>query len=91
MSNALKAAELLASVRALRPDPNHVDKLGLQFYDELGPPVTLEQAKRLHVQRVLLELDWNVSHAAKVLDVNRRTLHRMIDRYDLDPKRKPKA
>lgn len=50
---------------------------------ELGPPVTLEQAKAAHVARVLDELAWNLTEAALVLAVDRRTMHRLVKRYGL--------
>lgn len=50
---------------------------------ELGPPVTLEQAKAAHIANVLHELDWHMSDAAKVLAVDRRTMYRLVQRYGL--------
>lgn len=51
---------------------------------ELGPPITLEQAKAAHVAAVLAELGWNLSEAALVLAVDRRTLHRMVKRWGIN-------
>lgn len=48
-----------------------------------GAPVTLEQAKRLHVKTVLDALDWHMSEAGRVLDVDRRTLYRLCKRWGL--------
>ena len=50
---------------------------------EHGPPITLEQAKALHVKTILSELGWNLSEAARVLEVDRRTMHRLIKRWGL--------
>lgn len=61
----------------------------LDALDERDPPlthgarVTLEQAKAHHVQTVLLALEWNMSEAAKVLEVDRRTLYRLCKRWGL--------
>lgn len=48
----------------------------------------LEDIERSHVERVLTETNWNLSHAARVLDIDRTTLYNKIRRYDLqDPRR----
>jgi transcriptional regulator of acetoin/glycerol metabolism len=36
-----------------------------------------------YIQRILEESDWNVTKAAKVLDINRVTLHKKIKRFEL--------
>jgi len=51
---------------------------------ELGPPVTLEQAKALHVQRVLAGCNGNLTKAARLLAISRRTLQRLIDRWGIE-------
>lgn len=50
---------------------------------ELGPPVTLEQAKALHVQKVLGVYGWHLSKTAAALDISRQTLARSILRWGL--------
>ncbi len=82
MTYAERTKAMLAGVAALPTNPRPLTR------EELGPPLTLEQAKALHIQGVLLETGWNVTLSAKLLAVTRRTLHRMIVRYELDPKRK---
>ena len=49
----------------------------------LEEPLTLEQAKALHVARVLREKNWNKSAAARALAIDRRTLYHLIDRYGI--------
>jgi len=51
---------------------------------ELGPPVTLEQARALHVQRVVAECGGNLSKAADALAISRRTLQRSIERWGIE-------
>lgn len=65
-----------------RPKTSQADGFGLGL--ELGPPVTLEQAKALHVQTVLGELGGNLTEAARVLAVHRRSLYRMIERWGIE-------
>ncbi len=47
-------------------------------------PITLEQAKALHVQKTLNACDGNLSKAAKVLGINRRTLSRSVARWRIE-------
>lgn len=47
--------------------------------------MTLEEAKIAHVQAALELTGGKVAQAAKLLDVDRRTLYRMIKRYGLKP------
>ncbi|MGE5177385.1 MAG: sigma-54-dependent transcriptional regulator [Hyphomicrobiales bacterium] len=54
--------------------------------DRAGRP--LEDVVREHVLRVLEEVGGNKTEAAKVLDVPRRTLYRMLERFGVEPKRR---
>jgi len=47
-------------------------------------PRTLEEVEIAHIRQILDEQDWNISHAAKVLQVDRTTLHKKIRRYGLE-------
>lgn len=70
-----------AGVRALEQHEAHRAKRppGL----ELGPPVTLKQAKALHVQRALDWHGWNVSKTATALGVSRQWVARAVERWGL--------
>src|SRR5262249_35018024 len=48
--------------------------------DLLGDRPTLDELKRRYIRRVLEENSGNVSHAAAVLGVDRRSLYRMLQR-----------
>jgi two-component system response regulator HydG len=45
---------------------------------------SLHELEQRHIRQVLEECDWNVTQAAKILDINRVTLHRKINRYNLN-------
>jgi two-component system response regulator HydG len=45
---------------------------------------SLEQVEIEHIRRVLDEEDWNISRAAKILEVDRTTLHKKIRKYGLN-------
>ena len=47
-------------------------------------PRSLEEAEIADIRQILDEKDWNISHAAKVLQVDRTTLHKKIRRYGLE-------
>jgi DNA-binding NtrC family response regulator len=48
-------------------------------------PRSLEDAEMWHIKNILEEHEWNISHAAKVLDIDRTTLHKKIRKYNLRP------
>jgi len=43
----------------------------------------LEDIERLHIERILTEASWNLSRAARILDIDRTTLYNKIRRYNL--------
>jgi DNA-binding NtrC family response regulator len=46
-------------------------------------PLSLLEMEKHHIQQVLNECDWNITRAAKILDINRVTLHKKIKRLEL--------
>jgi len=48
-------------------------------------PRSLEDVEKCHIQLILDEEGWNISRAAKVLEVDRTTLHKKIRKYNLRP------
>ncbi|WP_305045566.1 sigma-54-dependent transcriptional regulator [Geoalkalibacter sp.] len=53
--------------------------------DDGQGPVTLADAERVQIQRILRRTGWNKSRAARLLDITRRTLDRKIQDYHLTP------
>ena len=47
--------------------------------------LSLRDAERGHVRRVLDAVGWNKKEAARVLDISRGTLYRKIEEYELQP------
>lgn len=45
--------------------------------------VSLHEAERRHIEGVLTSVDWNISRAAKVLQIGRNTLYLKIQEYNL--------
>jgi DNA-binding NtrC family response regulator len=48
------------------------------------PTLALTDIERDHIVEVLKRTDWNVTQAAKILDIDRGTLYNKIRRYDLE-------
>lgn len=46
--------------------------------------LSLKEVQRAHLLRVLEAVAWNRAEAARILDVNRKTVYRMIVRFGLD-------
>jgi two-component system response regulator HydG len=80
LENAIERAVVLSKYRTLavedfsflRPQPKRV-----------SGPQTLREMEKDHILDVLVGQDWNITHAAKILGINRVTLHKKIKRYDL--------
>ena len=47
---------------------------------------TIAEVEKVHIQRVLDELNWNKSRAARVLGITKTTLYNKIALYSLTPK-----
>ncbi len=46
-------------------------------------PLPLEEVEKEHILRTLIHTDWNKSQAATILQIERSTLDRKIQRYGL--------
>jgi len=82
LENAIERAVVLAKSRTL----------GVADLSFLGSPAvsgvaetnrTLLGVEKMHIRLVLEECGWNVTQAAKILGINRVTLHKKINRYRL--------
>lgn len=80
LENAIERAVVLSRSRTL----------GIDDFSFLTPPTSrlsgprsLKEMEKDHIEEILEECDWNVTGAAKILEINRVTLHKMIKRYDL--------
>ena len=54
--------------------------------NELRPPTlpkSLKNLEKMHIERILKESDWNISRAARDLDIDRQTLYNKIERYKI--------
>lgn len=82
LENAVERAVVLSKSRTLKAeDFSFLERTSLLPAE----PLTLKEMEKYHIRQILEECDWNVTHAAGMLDINRVTLHRMIKRYELTP------
>jgi DNA-binding NtrC family response regulator len=54
---------------------------------ELGTesfPKSLKLMEKMHIKKILEELDWNISKAARVLEIDRQTLYNKIEKYHIE-------
>jgi two-component system, NtrC family, response regulator AtoC len=85
LEHCIERAVALASTQVLTPDdlaPELRSTLEVEIYRD-SP--TLEEVKRRYLAHVLNETGGNISRAATILGVDRRSLYRMLSRYGLRP------
>jgi len=46
-------------------------------------PKSLKIMEQMHIERILEETDWNISRAARELDIDRQTLYNKIEKYKI--------
>jgi len=80
LQNAVERAVVLAKSRTLEAD--HFSYL---HSNDKPPPkrISLQENEREYIRWILEDCGWNVTKAARVLDINRVTLHKKIKRFDL--------
>jgi len=82
LENAIERAVVLSRSRIL----NASDFEFLRPSQAALPPgPSLREMEKYHICRILDQHDWNVTQAAKSLEINRVTLHKKIKRYQLKP------
>jgi two-component system response regulator HydG len=80
LENAIERAVVLSKSRTLRTiDFSFIQPSGIQFSESLS----LREMEKKYIQKILEENTWNVTQSAKILGINRVTLHKMIKRYNL--------
>jgi DNA-binding NtrC family response regulator len=81
LENAIERAVVLSKSRTLRvEDLSFIRPPDLQF----SKTVSLREMEKAYIQQILEENNWNVTQSAKILKINRVTLHKMMKRYRLE-------
>jgi len=85
LENTVERAVTLNHTGILNVDdlPNEIRTAKDESPREDKKLISLDQMEAQHVKRVIQAVDGNMSRAAEILRVDRRTLYRMIDRHGL--------
>jgi DNA-binding NtrC family response regulator len=54
-------------------------ELGIEAF-----PKSLKLMEKMHIKKILEEMGWNVSKAARVLEIDRQTLYNKIEKYHIE-------
>jgi len=80
LQNAMERAVLISQGGEIVPE-------ALPFYSgasqPAGPGKSLAEAESVHIHKVLQESEWNISRAARLLQIDRVTLYNKMKRYGL--------
>jgi len=80
LENAIERAVVLSKSRTLDlQDFSFLQKTPAVF----SRSMSLREMEKHYIRRILEECSWNVTRAAKILDVNRVTLHKKIKRFEM--------
>ncbi len=81
LENAIERALLMSRETDLRPEdfPFQLNPSG----PSLPSGQRLEDVERAHIERMLTDMNWNLSKTARILDIDRTTLYNKIRRYGL--------
>jgi two-component system response regulator HydG len=80
LENAIERAVVLSRSRTI----DMADFSFLQVPTAMpSKPRSLREMEKYHIQRILEECGWNITRAARILDINRVTLHKKIKRFEM--------
>ncbi|MDY6908489.1 MAG: helix-turn-helix domain-containing protein [Thermodesulfobacteriota bacterium] len=81
LENAMERSVVLAKGRYLRKED-----FAFLFRAAAVPeePRSLQEMEKRHIHQTLKSCGWNISGAARILEINRTTLHNKIRKYRLD-------
>jgi Nif-specific regulatory protein len=89
LRNVMERAVILSDRLELRPDDLQIGSLSSQAVPADGRPpppyeaVSLDELERHHILQTLRATNWVKREAARILDINRSTLDRKLERYGL--------
>lgn len=84
LENVVERAVVTARKRVLGPEGFAYLVAGTATADGDSAPRSLTEMEKVHIRRILDEEDWNISRAAKVLQLDRSTLYKKMRRYNLE-------
>ena len=86
LRNVLERAVVVASSALIQPADLGMSEKTLTAAGDSGADATLEAVERRHIAVVLERTQFNITHAARILDIDRVTLYNKIKKYHLREK-----
>jgi len=83
LENVIERALVIGQAREILPDDLPFSRRPLRP-TEL--PKSLKLMEKIHIERVLKENDWNISKAARELEIDRQTLYNKMQKYEINKK-----
>jgi DNA-binding NtrC family response regulator len=88
LRNTIRRASIMAQGRTISADllpfsPPRLSSPTAQKNAQEGPPLPLWVVEREYIRDVLDQVNGNKSKAAKILEIDRKTLYTKLERYDL--------
>jgi two-component system response regulator HydG len=84
LENVVERAVVTSRKRVLTPESFGHLQAGVVCAPAASGPRSLKDAEIAHITRILEEVEWNISRAAKVLQIDRTTLHKKITKYGIE-------
>jgi len=81
LANAIERAIVIGHPPVIRAEdlPFKIEENG-----RTAPGDSLDDVEKAHVSRILQQTNWNISHAAEILEIDRATLYNKIKKYRLE-------
>ena len=80
LENIIERALVIGQGKEISADdlPFSRGKAGLETF-----PKSLKKMEKMHIERVLETAGWNISQAARDLDIDRQTLYNKLEKYEI--------
>lgn len=86
LENVLERAVVTSRIRVIAPEAFGYLVANAVCVPESSVPQSLKDLEKIHIRRILDQEGWNITHAAKVLGLDRTTLHKKMRKYGLQEK-----
>lgn len=84
LENVIERAVVTGRQRTIGPESfSYLNPAEVQATPDYGSK-SLREVEIAHISKILDEEDWNITRAAKILQVDRSTLHKKIRKYELE-------
>ncbi len=80
LENVIERALVIGLSKEIVPEDLPFSRKEMELYTSSK---SLKMMEKLHIERILDESDWNISRAARELDIDRQTLYNKIEKYQI--------